>query len=126
LNYEALADKLHKDGVGIKGRDIFIQYMPETAETGVLIRNTFIGGLIDYELPDYRRDKFSLVVRSKKYKTAEALMRKAMKSLTMSETTLPGMDIRFIRPERDFVTYPLNEADLHEFLVIFEAVYVIL
>lgn len=126
MNYEVLSKKLQTDGVGRIGKDIFVQYMPETAETGILIRNSFLGGLIDYELPGYRRDKFSLIVRSKKYKTAEELMRKAMKSLTLSETTLPGMDIRYIRPERDFVTYPLNESDLHEFLVIFEAVYVIL
>lgn len=126
MNLEILAHKLQTDGVGKKGVDIFIQHMPQSAETGILLRMPYIGAPIDYELPGYRRERFNLIVRSKKYQTAEALVRKAMTSLTVSETQLTGMDIRFMRPERLPISYPLSEADMTEFLVIFEAVYVIL
>lgn len=126
MNLEVLAHKLQTDGVGIKGVNIFVHHMPQSAETGILLKMPYIPPLIDYELPGYRRERFNLIVRSKKYQTGEELARKAVTSLTLSETQLTGMDIRYMRPERDLVPYPLNEADMTEFLVIFGVVYVIL
>lgn len=125
MNLQSLAMQLQKDGVGRIGTSIFIADMPADAKSGVLLRGPRLGSPIDYELPGYRNTHFNVSVRGQTYKEGEALMKKAMASLTITETEIPGMDIRYIRPQTDPIPFPLSDAKIFEFLVIFEAVYVI-
>lgn len=125
MNLESLADKLQDDRLGKIGKDIFINHMPASAEQGVLLRQPYIGTPIDYELPNYRNTRFQAAIRSKDFKVGEQLAREVSASLTLTETVLPEMDIRYIRPRTEPVPFPLNAAGMFEFLVIFDAVYVI-
>lgn len=125
MNLEAIASKLQLENVGKKGRSIFINSMPADAETGILLRIPFVGTEIDYELPNYRKTKFNVATRAKDYREAETLMRKVMACLTLSEVALENMDVRYIRPRTEPVPFPVTPAGQFEFLVIFDAVYVI-
>lgn len=125
MNLEALAEKLQADRLGKKGKEIFINHMPTSVEAGILLRPPYVGTPIDYELPGYRSTRFNLSVRAKDYQTGDKLIRKAMASLTLEETKLSGMDVRYIRPRTEPVSFPLSVAGTFEFLVIFDAVYVI-
>lgn len=125
MDLKAMATKLQKDGIGQWGVDIFIGHMPEGAQSGILLRGALIGTPIDYDLPNYRKTKFTLAARGVGYVQTQDLAKRASESLTIAETQLKGMDIRFVRPRTEPVAFPINDADLFEFLVIFDAVYVI-
>lgn len=125
MNLNTLAEKLQSDGVGVTGKTIFINHMPTKVEKGVLLRPAYVGTPIDYELPDYRVTRFSVAVRAKDFADGEALMRSVMSSLTLTEIQLSGMDIRYVRPRTEPVPFPLTVGGMFEFLVIFDAVYVI-
>jgi len=125
MNLEAMAKKLQKDGVGRMGVDIFVGHAQEKKGNGILLRDTYAGDPIDYELPGFCRTRFHGIVWSKKYRDGEALALKMMKSLTIQETTLEDMEIRYLRPRNRPVSYPLSEGSTFEFLVIFDGVYVI-
>ena len=125
MNLEMIADKLQDDGVGKNGRSIFINSMPLEATAGILLRPPYIGTPIDYELPGYRKTKFNAAVRGKNYKEAKALADKVMESLTFYETAFPGVEVKFVRPVAEPVSFPVSDGAMIEFLMIFEAVYVI-
>lgn len=125
MNLEMIADKLQNDGVGNKGKTIFINHMPVEATAGVLLRPPYVGTPIDYELPGYRKTKFNAAVRGKNYREADILAKKVMESLTFYEAQMPGLDVRYVRPITEPVSFPVSEGSMVEFLVIFEAVYVI-
>lgn len=125
MNLESIAEKLQDDGVGQMGASIFINHMPADAASGVLLRPPYVGTPIDFELPGYRKTKFNVAARGKNYQEAYALAMKVMESLTVMETTLTGMDVRYIRPRTEPVSFPVSEGAAVEFLMIFETVYVI-
>lgn len=125
MNLEAIAKKLQKDGVGRIGIDIFAGHAQEKKENGILLRDTFNGDPIDYELPGFYRTRFHCIVWSKKYKDGQTLSLKVMKSLTMTDTVLEDMEFRYLRPRNRPNAYPLSEGSTFEFLVIFDGVYVI-
>lgn len=125
MNLEMIADKLQDDGVGKKGKTIFINHMPADVQTGILLRPPYIGTPIDYELPGYRKTKFNCAVRGKNYKDGNALAQKVMESLTFSEMTISDTLVRYVRPTTEPVSFPVSDGGMVEFLMIFEAVYVI-
>lgn len=126
MNLEMIANKLQDDNVGKKGKTIFINHMPTEATVGVLLRPPYIGTPIDYELPGYRKTKFNAAVRGKNYVEADTLAKKVMESLTFYETQMPGIEVRYVRPIAEPVSFPVSDGGMIEFLVIFEAVYVML
>lgn len=126
MNLEMIADKLQEDGVGIKGKTIFINNMPVETVAGILLRPPYIGTPIDYELPGYRKTKFNAAVRGKTYQEAKNLANQVMSSLEFGNRQFPGLDVRHIRPITEPVSFPVSDGSLIEFLMIFEANYVIL
>lgn len=125
MNLEMIAAKLQDDSVGVIGKTIFINHMPVKTEVGILLRPPYIGTPIDYELPKYRRTKFNLSVRGKNYSEANALVKAAMVSLTFEDALLSDCQVLYVRPMTEPVSFPISDGGLVEFLVIFEAVYVI-
>lgn len=125
MNLEMIAGKLATDGVGVTGTSIFINHMPVSADSGVLLRPPYVGTPIDYELPNYRRTTFAASIRGKTYVAAKTLAAQVVASLTFHETVLAGLDIRHVRPVTEPVSFPISEGGHVEFLVIFEAIYVI-
>lgn len=125
MNLEMIADKLQADGVGQKGKVVFINHMPAEIVPGILLRPPYVGTPIDYELPGYRKTAFNVAVRATTYVEGEALAKKVMKSLTVSESMLGLTEVRYIRPRTEPVSFPVSDGALVEFLMIFEAVYVI-
>lgn len=123
MSLEAFAKKLHNDGVGRIGTNIFLNHAVENIETGILLRDH--RSPIDHELPNYNKVKFQGIVWSKDYKAGYALARKMMTSLTIKNQTMENMDIRYVRANNMPVCYPISDSSTYEFLVIFEAVYVI-
>lgn len=125
MNLESIAEKLEQDGVGSRAHDIFINHMPTDAESGILLRDPYIGTAFDYELPNYRDTRFNVATRSKNYADAKNLMWSVIRSLMVSNTSLTGMAVKFIRPRTEPIPFPKSVAGYYEFLVIFDAVYVI-
>lgn len=125
MNLEMIADKLQDDGVGRQGKTIFINSMPADAASGVLLRPPYIGTPIDYELPGYRKTKFNAAVRGRSYSEALALTQKVMESLTFGDVEMTGVSVKHVRPIAEPVSFPVSEGSSVEFLMIFEAVYVI-
>lgn len=125
MNLELIANKLQDDGVGVRGANIFINHMPVTVTKGVLLRPPYIGTPIDNELPNYRKTRFNASVRAKTYQEANALATLVIDSLTVGYTVTPEIVINYIRPTTEPVSFPVSEGDSVEFLMIFEANYVI-
>lgn len=125
MNLEMIANKLSDDGVAKKGITLFVNQMPVDAKVGVLLRPPYIGTPIDYELPGYRKTKFTASIRGTTYKEANDLAQRVMESLTVIETELDGIAVKFIRPVTEPVLFPVSDAGMTELLVLFETVYVI-
>lgn len=125
MNLESIAEKLELDGVGNRAFDIFINHLPTEAERAILLRDPYIGTPIDPELPNYRVTRFNVAARAKSYQEGKELMSQVMRSLTLSNTALTGMEVRYIRPRTEPIAFPMSQAGMFEFLVIFDAVYVI-
>lgn len=125
MNLMPLAQKLETDLVGVMGTSIFINMIPAECPQGILLRNRLPGTKIDYELPGYYKARFQLIARAQDYAVGEALINQAFASLTMKETTLGSMSIRFIRPVTLPAVFPLSKGNLLEFAADFEAVYVV-
>lgn len=125
MNLEMIADKLQDDGVGRQGVTLFINSMPAECVVGVLLRPPYIGTPIDYELPGYRKTKFNAAVRGRTYSEALALSQRVMESLTFSDVEMTGVSVKYVRPMAEPVSFPTSEGASIEFLMIFEAVYVI-
>lgn len=125
MNLEMIAERLQDEGVGRMGQTIFINHMPVEASVGVLLRPPYIGTPIDYELPGYRKTKFNAAVRGRNYSEAKTLVQKVMDALTFGDIELSGLEIRHVRPITEPVSFPVSDGGMVEFLVIFEATYVI-
>ena len=125
MKLDILAKKLQDDGVGIMGKTIFLGNMPPDAPKAIILKDSPLGTPIDEELPGYRRSRFHAAVRDESYELGRKLAERVSASFTLKEKVLTGMDIRFIRPLIEPTGFPLADSNIFEFLVIFEAVYVI-
>ena len=65
MNLMPLITLLQTSGLGVPGQTIFLNMMPAEADSAILLRNPLSGTKIDYELPDYYRSQFQLIVRGK-------------------------------------------------------------
>ncbi len=125
MNLESVAERLELDGVGWRGSDIFVSHLPTEVERGILLRHSYTGTPIDPELPGYRNTRFSVATRAKTYKEGVDLMWAVINSITVARVQMTNMDVKLIRARTEPIPFPMSPAGMFEFLVIFEAVYVI-
>lgn len=127
MNLEGICSELENQGIGKAGETIFINQMPDTCDEGVLLRMPFMGTPIDYYLPGYRKTEFWMIVRSKNYGAAKELAQAASDAINhpYGEVTIDNMKINYLRPQNDPVHFPTSAGGYTEFLVIFDANYVI-
>lgn len=123
MNLLPVAQLLETSGVGVQSKTIFINMIPESASRGILLRNKLQGTVINYELPGYYKTKFQLIVRSNSYSDGEALMNQAVAALTVSETQVGPMYMRFMRPYTQAVVFPLSKGNLLEFALDFDVAF---
>jgi hypothetical protein len=123
MNLLPLAQLLETDGLGVQGKSIFVNMIPESAPRGILLRNKLQGTVINYELPGYYKAKFQIIVRSSSYADGEALMAQALVALTVANTQVGPLFMRYMRPHTQSVVYPLSKGNLLEFALDFDAVF---
>lgn len=121
-----IANKLEYEGLGTQGSSLFINYMPSECRQGILLRSPLIGTNIDTYLPGFYKAEFIAVVRTpqSKYDEGLALMKDAMKALTMFDTELDDILVKQMYPANLPATYPVTEGNFFEIRVTFEVVYV--
>lgn len=125
MNLLSVAEYLALEGLGQRGVDLFVDFMPGKVERGILLLGTITGTPIDQELPNYRRAKFRVVVREANYVTGKELAERVSEILTLKNVSLSNMDVKQMYPLHDPVSFPVSKADHLEYSVNFEAVYVI-
>jgi hypothetical protein len=124
MNLVPLAEKLEEDGIGVVADTVFVNMIPADTPKGVLLRNKLVGTQIDYELPGFYKTNFQVIVRARTYPEGEALVKKVFGSLTMYETQLGTMYVKFMRPKTKAVVYPLSKGNLLEFSADFSTAFV--
>ena len=124
MNLKPIAEYLESQGLGTGGRDLFVNYMPEDVQQGILLMNKLSGTPIDWELPGYRRSGFQLIVRHTDDEAGLLMAEQLSDALTLTNTTLTGMLVKVIRPKHEPVVYPVSKGDYLEISVNFEAIYV--
>ena len=93
---------------------------------GIMLKEPGTGSKINYELPGFIKTSFQMVVRKKLYVDGKALITAAVAALTIDETTLTGMYIKYMRPRHDPIQFPLTPGNNQEFLVNIDVCYVLL
>ena len=124
MNLMALVELLEDAGLGVKGETIFLNMMPVGARQAILLRSPLQGVPIDYELPNYYRAEFQLIVRSDNYAAGEALAAEVVSALTLTEQLVGDMRFTYCRPRTKPVSFPLSDGDLYEFSVPFDSNFV--
>lgn len=120
MNLMPLVTELQARKVGTMGKTLFINMLPVGTPSGVMLRNSLSGTEIDYELPDYFRTDFQMIVRAGSYPSGEALIEKATKALTFNDKQLGNLHFNYSRPRTEPVVFPLSEGNLLEFSVYFD------
>lgn len=123
MNLMPFADKLETDLVAVKGKTLFINMMPVTCKTGVLLRDKLTGTPIDHELPGFYKGRFQVIARSPSMVEGDALINAVMASLTLSETQLGSMLIRYSRPSELPSVFPLSDGNIYEFNLWFDVAF---
>lgn len=123
MNLMPLVDRLEADGVGVKAKTLFINMIPVDAPKGVLLRNNLNGTPIDYELPGYFKTDFQVIARAPTYQEGDALIASVFDSLTVSETQIGSLYIRYMRPRTKPVVFPISQGNLLEFSTVFDVVF---
>lgn len=115
MNLLPIAEKLEVDGVGVMAETIFINMIPAEAPTGVLLRNPLQGTQIDYELPGFYKTEFKVIARATTYPDGDALIQAVFNSLTLANTQVGSMFVKYLRPKTKPVVFPLSKGNLLEF-----------
>lgn len=125
MNLEQMATAIEDAGLAVSKKTLFINRLPVTVRSGVLLRTTTLGTPINYELPGHLKGKFQLIVRDPDYVIGMTLAQAISDALTMNETQLDGMYVRYVRPHNLPVAFPVNDSDLIEFSVNFDACFIL-
>lgn len=124
MKFEPLVSFLEENVSGLKGgKTLFVNQMPVTALTGVLLKDAFTGTEIDGEIPSLRRGRFVAVARAHSYAKALSMINDVSAALTMTGVVLDGMEVKSIRPLSEPVGYMLSVGNNFEFSVSFSAIY---
>jgi hypothetical protein len=125
MNLEQMAQALEDAGVGVQKKTLFINRLPVTVPTGILLKTTTAGTPIDWELPGFFRGKFQAIVRDPDFTAGAALAQQVSDALTFDETQLDGIYVKYVRPRNLPVAFPVNDADLIEFSINFDICFVL-
>lgn len=123
MNLMPFADKLETEKIAVKGKSLFINMMPVTCKTGVLLRDKLTGTPIDHELPGLYRASFQVIARSPDMVAGQQLIDSVSASLTLTETQLGSMLIRYSRPVELPTVFPLSDGNIYEFNQWFEVAF---
>lgn len=127
MNLAPIAQVIEDAGLAKGGTDMFLNIFPAEVETGVLLRSPLVGTKIDYELPDYRKSSFQIIVRThaQNYLSGLTLANDISNALLFDETALDAMYIKYIRPRHEPVSYRTTPGNNIEFSVNFDICFVI-
>lgn len=105
-------------------KDIFVYAMPDTVTSGMLLKDFALGTNYDHELPKYMKTEFVVVVRSKDFAEGEEKAKAVSDTLTVANQTVGTLNVNYIRPRHVPMVFPVSEGDLIEFLLTFDACFV--
>jgi hypothetical protein len=134
MRLEQLARRLEIAGLGTRGQDLFIHYMPAQVTVGMVLLPSLAGDPIDWELGGGWRNSshaFQLIARDANIPNGYKRASDAVNALLIQQDTiLPAMDpdipasnVRFIRPNHDIITYPRGPSGYFEFSMNFQAAF---
>ncbi|UBM12759.1 minor capsid protein [Cupriavidus metallidurans] len=107
---EILANKLEEAGFGKKGKDIFINSMPVQCHEGLLVRQTWEGLELDWELPGTHTGGIALISRASKFPKANDLASRAADALTVtSAVEIDDILLHYARPATSPIPYPQTD-----------------
>lgn len=119
MNLEPFANLLQAEKHGQIGKTLFMNMMPATAKTAILLRSPLTGTPLDHELPGYLKHEFQLIVRARSYTEGEAKIEAVTAALTMYERQVGDLYVKYVRPQTKPVAFPLSDGNLLEFSVQF-------
>lgn len=123
MNLYDLQNYLHAKGIGQTGKTIFCYELPSKVNAdAILLRDRLQGDRIDAEM-GLNRGGLQMIVRSKTQQGAIDLAQKASRTLTLLETVVGTMRIKYLRPRNEPVVFPVSEGNFIEVLVIFDSYY---
>ena len=104
--------------------EVFIYHLPDTISEGILLLHNLSGIRLDPSLPDYKKGKFQIIVRSPNFESGYALAKRAMAAFKVVKRYSDGTAfINFIEPLHDPVAFPSSKGNFIEFSVNFETAY---
>lgn len=125
MNLLPIAQYLEDNQCGVQGQSIFIDKMQVT-DTGVMLKSSYKGTAIDYELPGYYKSEFAVVVRGKGVAPTDALMTKVMAFLAIQkETQIGNLLVKYLRARTLPVSYPIPASGTNEAVVNVDCAYVL-
>jgi hypothetical protein len=133
MQVEPLVSLLVNANLGVAGQTIFIDYMSENINSGILLLSSLAGNTIDYELPGWRwHDSFQAIIRSPDRAAGMALAIQVKNALTILQDTVvsapsgQSYSLRYLRPIHDPIVYPRQLGGVWEISINFNACYVVL
>lgn len=110
---------------GLPDQQVFMYHLPETVKEGVLIMHGGSGAKLDPDLPDYKKSRLQIIVRSTNYESGYDLSKQVMNVFKAVNKYSDGIVlIHFIQPLNDPISFPQSLGNFTEFSVNFETVYV--
>lgn len=120
---DTLANHLEDTGVGLVGKDIFVHFLPESAESGILLLDNYVYKTTS-EIPGYRRGQFRIVVRAKTHKEGNTLSTQAIAALSMVRRKFDGIEIKLLEQMHDPIAFPPStHTKSKEFVTNFSVIY---
>jgi hypothetical protein len=111
---EGLAMYLAGKRVGKAGSDIFIDAMPQSVKTAVMVTSGTSGISVDDELRGFFMDSMLVVVRDVSLSAAQKKMKVINDLLPADNITSNGVFFRMLRPMTLPIVYPRNDGALFE------------
>ena len=121
MNLAPLIDHLESAGVGTPAQTLFVNMLPAEGNKGVLLRAPMAGTPINHEITGYFKSKFQVIARARHDEEGADLIAAVTKALTMYDTQLGPMFVKYMRPTTLPAVFPLSKGNLLEFNVYFEA-----
>ena len=125
MKLELLAEWLECEGLGKRGKDIFVHHMPDD-RIGVLLTVPLVGQRMYPDIPEMRRSRFQVIVRGYDYEAglekAEALQA-ALTWNDKSEVLGDEIELTYMYPRHDPIPFPYSKGDNLEIAVTFDATY---
>lgn len=120
---DTLANHLEDAGVGLVGKDIFVHFLPEAAEYGILLLDNYVYKTTS-EIPGYRRGQFRIVVRAKTHKEGNTLSTQTIAALSMVRKKFAGIEIKLLEQMHDPISFPPStHTKSKEFVTNFSVIY---